>query len=443
MFQQPYNNIGMQNMARFVTGRRWFHTLMDTGAHTEAGNDVNTDAVGLLGPHFTQKTCFGCHINNGRSVAPTVINQRVDTMAVFTAGIDANGHQVPDLTYGTAVQMNSQPAAKGVTVDWGLGVKVAEFETRSLTFADGTTLQLRKPKIAFDGPTPAIYSLRNAPPVIGMGLLAAISDADIIAHVRSTPDADGVKGVVNYGFDPVSGATCVGRFGWKASKCTVQHQVGSALLQDMSVTSSLYPNRDCLYGPSQCNKSKVERGISDDAVQAITRYVSLLGVPAERSQISGFPKGVAPLPYLDVNPTQIAAGSKLFDGIGCASCHTRQWTTGASSELAETRHQVIMPYTDLLVHDMGPDLADGFTEGQATGTMYRTAPLWGAGYTQWVAGKERSGNTLQVGFLHDGRAANLTEAIGWHGGEGTASRQRFMQLSTQDRAALLAFLGSL
>jgi CxxC motif-containing protein (DUF1111 family) len=443
MFQQPQNNIGMQNMSRFVVGRRWFHTMMDTGEHTEAGNDVNLDAVGQLGPHFTQKTCFGCHINNGRSLTPTVINQRVDTMAVFTAELDGNGHQVPHPMYGMAVQMNSQPSTNGVTIDWGLGVRISDFETKTMTFADGTSAQLRKPKIAFDGPTPSIYSLRSAPPVIGMGLLAAIPDPDIIAHARTTPDADGVKGIVNYGYNPVTGATCVGRFGWKAGKCTLQHQVAGALLQDMSVTSSLYPNRDCLFGPDKCNTGKVERGISDDAVQALTRYVSLLGVPAQRSQVSGFPKGVAALPYLDVNPTQIASGAKVFDAIGCASCHTKQWKTGTGSELTEVRNQVIMPYTDLLLHDMGPDLADGFTEGQATGSMFRTAPLWGVGYTQWVAGKERAGNTIQVGFLHDGRAANLMEAIAWHGGEGNASKQRFLQLSTQDRAALLAFLESL
>lgn len=443
MFQQPANNIGMQNMGLFVKGRRWFHTMMDTGEHTEAGNDVNEDGVGLLGPHFNQKTCFGCHINNARSVAPTVINQRLDTMAVFTAELDANGHQVPHPMYGAAVQMNSQASTNGVTTDWGTGVRVADFETKTMTLADGTAVQLRKPKIAFDGPTPSIYSLRNAPPVIGVALIAAISDADIIAHARTTPDADGVKGIVNYGYNPDTGAVCVGRFGWKAAKCTLRHQVAGALLNDMSVTSSLYPNRDCLFGPAKCNTSKVERGISDDGLQLLTRYVSLLGVPAQRSLVSGFPKGVSPLPYLDVNPTQIAAGAKVFETIRCNSCHTKQWKTGTGSEMAEARNQTIMPYTDLLLHDMGPDLADGFTEGQATGSMFRTSPLWGVGYTPWVAGNERVGGGIKMGFLHDGRAANLTEAILWHGGEATASRQRFQALSTDDRAALLSFLGSL
>jgi CxxC motif-containing protein (DUF1111 family) len=443
MFQQPDNNIGMQNMGHFVKGRRWFHTLMDTGTHTETENDVNQDAVGLLGPHYNQKTCFGCHINNARSLAPTVINQRLDTMAVLTAELDANGHQVPHPMYGAAVQMNSQASTNGVTTDWGLGVRVSDFETKSMMLADGTAVQLRKPKIAFDGPTPSIYSVRSAPPVIGVGLLAAISDADIIAHAHTTPDADGVKGIVNYGYNPDTGAVCVGRFGWKAAKCTLRQQVAGALLLDMSVTSPLYPNRDCLFGPAKCNTSKVERGIPDADLQLLTRYVGLLGVPAQRSLTSGFPKGVSPLPYLDVNPTQIAAGAKVFETIRCNSCHTKQWKTGTGSEVAEARNQTIMPYSDLLVHDMGPDLADGFTEGQATGSMFRTSPLWGVGYTPWVAGNQRVGGGVKMGFLHDGRAANLTEATLWHSGEASASRQRFQALSTEDRAALLAFLGSL
>lgn len=332
-------------------------------------------------------------------------------MAVFTAAVDGNGRQIPDPMYGVALQMNSQPSTNGVTTDWGTAAYVASFETKTVTLADGTTVQLRKPKVGFDGPTPSVYSLRSAPPVIGVGLLAAIPDADIIAHARTTPDADGVKGTVNYVYDPETGAVRVGRFGWKASKATLRHQVAGALLQDMSVTSSLYPNRDCLFGPSNCNTNKVEHGISDDGLQKLTRYVSLLGVPAQRSQVSGFPKGVSPLPYLDVNPTQIATGSKIFETLRCNSCHTKQWKTGTGSELAEVGNQVIMPYTDMLLHDMGPDLADGFSEGQATGSMFRTAPLWGVGYTSWVAGNERAGNSIKMSFLHDGRAANLTEAI--------------------------------
>jgi CxxC motif-containing protein (DUF1111 family) len=442
-FQQPFNNIGQQNMYRFTNGRRWFHTNMDDGTHTEPGNDVNTEAIGLLGPHFNQRTCFGCHINNARSLAPQAINQRVDTMAVLTAALDANGKQIPDPTYGIAVQMNSQPSTTGATVDWGVSVRIGNFETKSVTLGDGTTAQLSKPDLVFDGAVPSMYSLRNAPQVIGAGLIAAIADADIIANARSAPNADGVKGVVNYSYDPATGGVCVGRFGWKASKCTIQAQVAGALLQDMSVTSAVYPSRNCMFGPANCNTSPAQTGIPADGFQHLISYIESLGVPAQRSQVEGFPKGVTPLPYLNPNPTAITAGTTLFTSLGCAACHVTQFKTSTNSELAEARSQTIAPYSDFLLHDMGTGLADGFPEGQATGSMFRTAPLWGIGMTPWVAGAERTGNTVQMGYLHDGRARSLTEAILWHGGEAMAAEQRFQQLSATDRANLLAFLNSL
>lgn len=437
IFQQPFNNIGMKNMQRFVEGRRWFHTDMRTGNHNEPGNDRNVDAVGLQGMFYNQGTCFGCHINNGRSLAPSVVNQKLDTMVVRVAERNESGQQVPHSMYGTVAQMNSQPTT-GIRTDWGTAVRVAGFDVRTKTLPDGTTVELRKPRIAFDGPKPEFYSLRSAQPVIGMGLLEAIPDETILARARVAPDADGVKGTANYVYDPETGEVRLGRFGWKASKASLRHQVAIAALQDMSVTSPIYPNRDCLFGPASCDKNKVERGISEEVLTLLTRYVAMLGVPAQRSVVSGFPKGVAPLPYLDVDPARIAAGSKVFDDVKCSSCHVREMRTGTRTELAEARNQTIRPYTDLLLHDMGPDLADGIVEGQATGSMWRTSALWGIGYTERVAGAG-----VKVGYLHDGRARTLTEAILWHGGEASTSRMLFEQLKTEDREALLSFLESL
>ncbi|WP_407700574.1 di-heme oxidoredictase family protein [Steroidobacter gossypii] len=438
IFQQPFNNIGMQNMQRFVEGRRWFHTNMRTGDHNEPGNDRNLDAVGLQGMFYNQSTCFSCHINNGRGLAPQVVNQKLDTMVVRTAQTDGSGQQLPHPVYGMAAQMNSQPASGGVRTDWGTAVRVSGFESRTVTLPDGTTVELRKPKVQFDGPTPSVYSLRSAQPVIGMGLLEAIPDADIIARARVAPDTDGVKGTANYVYDPETGDVRLGRFGWKASKASLRHQVAVAALQDMSVTSPLYPNRDCLFGPARCTTDKVEPGISEDVLKLMTRYVAMLGVPAQRSVPSGFPKGVAPLSYLDVNPAQVAAGARVFETTKCAACHVKEMKTGTHSELAEARNQTIRPYTDLLLHDMGPELADNLVEGQATGSMWRTSALWGIGYTEKVAGAG-----VRVGYLHDSRARTLTEAILWHGGEATTSRRLFEQLNTQDRTALLSFLSSL
>lgn len=437
MFQQPHNHIGMQNMQRFVEGRRWFHTNMATGDHNENGNDRNTRAVGLQGPMFNQQTCFGCHINNGRSLAPTVVNQRIDTMAVRTAQTDASGRQLPHPAYGQAAQMNAKASTDSVKRDWGTGVRVAGFETKPVTLGDGTVVELSKPKIAFDGPTPEVFSVRSAQPVIGMGLLAAIPDADIIARARSTPDADGVKGMANFAYDPETGAVKLGRYGWKASKVSLRHQSAAAALLDMSVTSPVYPSRDCMYGPDKC-KTRVDPGLLNDELTLLERYVALLAVPAQRSLVSGWPKGVAPIASLDVDPTKIAAGAKVFTDIKCSSCHITEMKTGNTYEFAEVRNQTIRPYTDMLLHDMGPDLADNLTEGLATGSMWRTSALWGIGYTEMVAGKG-----VKVGYLHDSRARNLTEAILWHGGEGQAARNRFAALSKTDREALLAFLGSL
>lgn len=438
MFQQPHNHIGMQNMQRFVEGRRWLHTDMWTGDHNEAGNDRNQAAVGLQGVMFNQSSCVGCHINNGRSIAPSAINQRLDTMAVRTAVVDANGQQRPHPIYGIVAQMNQRSPA-GTSADWGTAVRVGAFETRTVTLADGTEIELRKPKLAFDGTTPEIYSLRSAQPMIGMGLLEAISDEEILSRVRATPDADGVRGTANFAYDPETGVVRVGRYGWKASKVSLRHQVANAALVDMSVTSPIYPNRECLTGPANCRADhKVERGITEDALRSITNYLKLLAVPAQRSIPSGFPNGVSPLPYLEVNPAKVALGAKVFSAAKCVSCHIAQLRTGNGTEFAELRNQFIRPYTNLLLHDMGPDLADKLVEGQATGSMWRTPALWGIGYTEWVAGKGG-----KVGYLHDGRARDLTEAILWHGGEATKSRQYFEALSKTDREALLAFLKSL
>ncbi len=436
MFQQPFTNIGMQNMQRFVEGRRLIHTNFFTGDHNEPGNDRYTGAVGLQGQRFNQSACIGCHVNNGRSPAPAGLNQRLDTMSVRTAMLDATGQQLPDTRYGVAVQMNAR-SANGTPQDWGNGVRVAGFDTQTIQLADGTPVELRKPRLAFDGPVPQIFSLRLAQPMLGTGLLEAVPEVDILARVRAAPDEDGVRGQANYVIDPETGAVRLGRFGWKASKASLRHQAASALLQDMSVTSPIYPSRDCLAGPAGC-AAKGERGISEADLQSVARYLALLAVPAQRSISSGFPKGVAPLPDLDVNPAQVALGSQLFQSMRCTACHATEMKTGPGHLLAELRSQTIKPYTDLLLHDMGTGLADGYVEGKATGSLWRTAPLWGIGYAD-----RAMGTAGKVGYLHDGRARNLTEAVLWHGGEGERARQRFMALSTADRAALLAFLRSL
>jgi CxxC motif-containing protein (DUF1111 family) len=437
IFQQPHIDVGMQNMQRFVEGRRLIHTNFFTGDHNEPGNDRDVAVAGLQGAHFNQPSCFSCHVNNGRSPAPAATNQRLDAMSVRTAMVDSNGQQRPDPRYGTSVQMNAR-SSTGAAQDWGNSVRVAGFDAQTVKLADGTAVELRKPKLSFDGPVPQVFSLRAAQPLLGAGLLEAVPESDILARAHATPDEDGVKGQANYVFDPESGAVRLGRFGWKAGKISLRHQAAAALLQDMSVTTPVYPTRDCLAGPAQCTAAKAQPGLAESDLQTISRYLELLAVPAQRSLASGFPKGVAPLADLDVDPAKVAAGAKVFQTMRCTSCHVDTMKTGAGHPLAELRSQTIKPYTDLLLHDMGPGLADTYVEGSASGNLWRTSPLWGIGYTDRVMG-----TAGKVGYLHDGRARTLTEAVMWHGGEAAKAQQRFVALSATDRAALLAFLQSL
>jgi CxxC motif-containing protein (DUF1111 family) len=437
IFQQPFTNIGMQNMQRFVEGRRLVHTNFTTGDHNEPGNDRNLAAVGLQGQRFNQSACIGCHVNNGRSPAPLAVNQRLDNMSVHVAVTDANGVQMPHPQYGNAVPMNAI-SASGTPQSWGTGVRVASFESRTAKLADGTAVELRKPKLLFEGTTPDVVSLRAAQPMFGTGLLEAVPEADILARANAPVDGDGVKGVANFVFEPETGAVRLGRFGWKASKATLRHQAASALLQDMSVTSPVYPNRSCNTDPAGCASAPVQKGITEADLQSISRYLQLVAVPAQRSLASGFPKGVSPIADLDVDEAKVKAGSTVFQTLRCAACHTAEMKTGNGHLMAELRNQTIRPYSDLLLHNMGDGLADKLVEGQANGNMWRTAPLWGLGYTEKVLGA-----SAKVGYLHDGRARNLIEAVMWHDGEGAASRQRFEKLSKADRDALLTFLKSL
>jgi CxxC motif-containing protein (DUF1111 family) len=151
----------------------------------------------------------------------------------------------------------------------------------------------------------------------------------------------------------------------------------------------------------------------------MNRYVSLLGVGARR----------------DLTNTQALRGEQLFTSASCTQCHTPTLTTSPHHPLTELRNQTIHPYTDLLLHDMGPGLADNMGEASASGAEWRTPPLWNIGFTAGVSGGEA--------YLHDGRARSIAEAILWHGGEGETSKQAFLGMSAADRAALVTFIKSL
>ena len=434
VFQQMANNIGIQNTKRFVEGRRLFHTSFVDGRHSEhpESNPVFSAHAGQLGPRYNQVSCIGCHALNGRTTAPAAGTVFAGTVLTGTAGAD--GRRVPDATYGLNVL---QKASTAGAADYGVNVQA--YTTTVRTLADGEKVELQKPVYAFKGPVPAQYSARQAPQVIGVGLLEALPESTVLALADpGDANGDGIRGVANLVTDPETGQTRLGRFGWKAAKASLRQQAAEALVNDMGVVSPVYPSRSCQRAAADCRSNPQGTGVNEQELQRVVQYLELLAVPAQRSLRSAFPAGVRVSPEHEVNPTQVARGAQLFAQVNCGGCHTATLKTGTTHPFAELRDQTIHPYTNLLLHDMGSGLADTVAEGKAQPSMWRTAPLWGIGSLPFVQGSAQN-----VRYLHDGRARTLMEAIGWHGGEADNSRQRFEALSRDDRAAVLAFLGTL
>lgn len=395
MFVQMATNTAPQNGQPFMLGRRVDHTSFVDGSHDEPDNPVWDEMAGKSGPNFINVSCVACHYKNGRALPPEA-GKALDQY-VFKVG-DAEGNPHPRL--GSVLQPRGGNEGSVTLAGWQ------------------DTAGLRKPTYAFSGEAPARYSARISPQLVGMGLLEAVPESEIIS--RADPDdadKDGISGRIRVTADFKTGQPRLGRFGWKAGKPDVAHQVAGALNTDMGVTTSLLKSHDCGASQTGCGADGVE--LADEHLQNLVDYIRLLGVRASRT-------------YED--PTA-KRGEGLFQQAGCVSCHVPTHTTSAFHPKAELRNQTIRPYTDLLLHDMGPGLADNLPEGEATGAEWRTAPLWNIGLTAGVSGGEA--------YLHDGRARSLKEAVLWHGGEAQAAADKFKAMSAGDQDALIRFLKSL
>jgi CxxC motif-containing protein (DUF1111 family) len=229
----------------------------------------------------------------------------------------------------------------------------------------------------------------------------------------------------------------IGRFGWKASKASVRMQAAEALNLDMGITTSVFPKHDCGSAQTTCSAAdKPTPELSDSDLNELVTYMRDVAVPARR----------------DLNVPAVVRGEALFAQLGCIGCHEPNQHTGTTSPFLELQNQVIHPYSDLLLHDMGAGLADNNSQGEyaATSTMWRTPPLWGIGLCDEVAAGFQMDQTLNPApnmgpchYLHDGRAASLLEAVLWHGGEAATVQQHVLMLSSDDRNALVSFLKSL
>jgi CxxC motif-containing protein (DUF1111 family) len=245
----------------------------------------------------------------------------------------------------------------------------------------------------------ALVSYRQAPPVIGLGLLDAIAEANIRANEKPG------GGHANLVWNPITRTMQLGRFGHKASQPTLELQAAGAFANDIGLSSRIFPDPD---GGLDVANTQL-----DDTVF----FVRTIAVPRAATRDADAWRGAA-----------------LFEAFGCPSCHVPTFVTG-DADVPELAHQRIHPYTDLLLHDLGDGLADHRPDFLATGSEWRTPPLWGIGLAQIVA--------AQATFLHDGRARSLAEAILWHGGEAQDARERFRTADVAERVAVVAFLSTL
>ena len=422
-FSLPSANLPPSRRLDFSVGNSFFRNPWVTAPATTTARDG-------LGPLFNTNGCQNCHIKDGRGHPPAadaltsvsmLVRLSIPAGPEHAAIIERLG-VLAEPTYGGQLQDMANP---GITPEGNVRVS---YSSEHVTFADGLNVELRKPmleisQLGYGALHPETqFSVRIAPPMIGLGLLEAIPEAAILAHADPDDlDGDGISGRANQVWDHALQRTTLGRFGWKAGQPTLNQQNADAFANDMGLTSTLIAHDNCTGVQTDCRQAPQggEPEVSDNILASVLFYTRNLGVPARR----------------DVDAPEVITGKNLFHQAGCQSCHTPQFTTASDAAEAELANQVIRPYSDLLLHDMGEGLADNRPEFLATGREWRTAPLWGIGLTETVNGHTQ--------FLHDGRARNLLEAILWHGGEAEAAKQKVLTFNADERRALLAFLNSL
>ncbi|MCK6508670.1 thiol oxidoreductase [Myxococcota bacterium] len=353
---------------------------------------VFTPATGL-GPIFVEASCIACHTADGKGHPSTNLTR-------FGVGDPTDAARFDYLLHLGGPQLQHRA--------------VLGYQAEKLPNLEGLA-----------------RSVRSAPIVTGLGLIEAIPESEILRYADpDDKDGDGIRGRPNYVtppsfFEPVIEHTpkdgkIMGRFGRKAAAINLLQQVAEAYLNDMGITSDFLMkdlHNPLVGGPS--GDSAPDPEVSAATVRSVTFYMRTLRPPPRR----------------DAENPVVKQGEGFFAQVGCAKCHVPSMKTGKSA-IEALREKTVPLYSDLLLHDMGPKLADGYPEGQATGDMWRTTPLWGLG----VIGDLMGGQPF---YLHDGRAKTLKEAIDEHGGEAQKSRDRFFALSSTEQEALLAFLRSL
>tara|TARA_R110002049_G_scaffold23781_6_gene84676 strand:- start:61677 stop:63233 length:1557 start_codon:yes stop_codon:yes gene_type:complete len=430
-FSQPSANLPFEDELTFKVGNGLFRKLW-------VSSPASTLASDGLGPLFNARSCQRCHIKDGRGHPPEGPTDNAISMflRVSIPGTADDGiaeiaeylATLPEPTYGTQLQ---DFGVAGQKAEYRLHI---EYTERAVPLSGGETASLRIPTYAAAdlgyGPLhpDAMLSPRVAPQMIGLGLLEAIPAADIMALADpEDTNGDGISGRTNIVWSVEYGMPMLGRFGLKAGMPTIREQSAGAFAGDIGISNPLFadPFGDCTGIQDACvgapHGAGDDRGFEIDAegLDLVTFYSGNLAVPARA----------------DVGDPQVLRGKEIFHQSGCADCHQPSFVTHRLQDQPAQSFQLIWPYTDMLLHDMGEGLSDNRPEARATGREWRTPPLWGIGLTSQVSGHSY--------FLHDGRARSLLEAILWHEGEAEPARKAVTDMPVKDRAALIRFLESL
>ncbi len=430
-FSQHSGNLSFEQELEFKLGNALFEKIWVFAP-------ASTKASDGLGPLYNARSCQRCHLKDGRGHTPQNPDDTAVSMFLRVSVPGPVPEQVKEITdyigdapepnYGRQLQDFSPP---GMPPEYSLSVT---YKDLPVPLSDGTVVTLRKPTyqardLGF-GPlhSDVMMSPRVAPPMVGLGLLEAIPAADILANVdEDDANGDGISGRANLVWSQEFQQILLGRFGLKAGSPTVHEQSAAAFSGDIGISTPLFPAHwgECTAAQVQCRTAPhgddVARGTEIDQpnMDLVTFYSRNLAVPARRN----------------LEDPAVLRGKELFYDTGCTSCHTPKFVTHRLTDRDEHSFQLIWPYSDMLLHDMGDGLADNRPEARATGQEWRTPPLWGIGLTKQVS--------PLAGYLHDGRARTLLEAILWHGGEAAHAQARVVQMSADERADLLKFLESL
>lgn len=431
-FLHPSATLDADAALDFAVGQSLFEKLWVAAPSATTASDG-------LGPLYNARACSNCHPANGRGHPPEAPEDDPLSMVLrisvpdSASDLDAATRErlpnAPEPTYGLQVQDRALP---GLPAEGRFDVAYAPVP---VTLGDGTVVTLRAPRYAFEtggyGPVhpQAEISPRVAPKMIGLGLIEAIPAEALLAHADpEDADGDGISGRANRVWGRERGAWMIGRFGHKAGEPTVRSQAMAALNTDIGLSNPLNPSAagDCTVLQELCHAAPDGNTPAQDDLEAggivmdlLTRFTASIAVPARR----------------DVGSASVLRGKALFYEAGCTSCHIPKYVTHRSDAAPEHGFQLIWPYSDFLLHDMGEGLADNRPEWAATGREWRTPPLWGIGLTETVSGHRY--------LLHDGRARGYLEAVLWHGGEAEAAREAVRTMPKPDRDALVSFLESL